>query len=62
MAKEILSPALGRSADELENLLLFGSTDQCLKKINLLYESGAKRIHFWPVNDYMEQIEIFLRR
>ena len=34
VAKEILSPALGRSADELENLLLFGSTDQCLKKIN----------------------------
>src|SRR6476619_2098231 len=59
MAKEILSPALGRSADELENLLLFGSTDQCLKKIDLLYESGVKRIHFWPVNDYIEQIEIF---
>lgn len=61
MAKEILSPALGRSADELENLLLFGSTDQCLKKIDLLYESGVKRIHFWPVNDYIEQIEIFFK-
>jgi probable F420-dependent oxidoreductase len=60
-AKEILSPALGRSADELENLLLFGSTEQCLKKINVLYESGVKRIHFWPVNDYIEQIEIFFK-
>ena len=61
MAKEILSPALGRSADELENLLLFGTTDQCLKKIDRLYESGVKRIHFWPVNDYIEQIEIFFK-
>jgi alkanesulfonate monooxygenase SsuD/methylene tetrahydromethanopterin reductase-like flavin-dependent oxidoreductase (luciferase family) len=61
MAKEILSPALGRSADELENLLLFGSTDQCLKKIEDLYESGAKRIHFWPVSDYIEQIKLFFK-
>jgi alkanesulfonate monooxygenase SsuD/methylene tetrahydromethanopterin reductase-like flavin-dependent oxidoreductase (luciferase family) len=61
MAKEILSPALGRSADELENLLLFGSTDQCLKKIEDLYDSGAKRIHFWPVNDYIEQIKLFFK-
>ena len=61
VAKEILSPALGGSADELENLLLFGSTDRCLKKINTLYESGVKRIHFWPVSDYIEQIEIFFK-
>jgi alkanesulfonate monooxygenase SsuD/methylene tetrahydromethanopterin reductase-like flavin-dependent oxidoreductase (luciferase family) len=61
MAKEILSPALGGSADELENLLLFGSAEQCLKKINVLYESGVKRIHFWPVSDYIEQIEIFFK-
>jgi probable F420-dependent oxidoreductase len=61
MAKEILLPALGRSGDELENLLLFGSTEQCLKKINVLYESGVKRIHFWPVSDYIEQIEIFFK-
>ncbi|HKQ22486.1 MAG TPA: hypothetical protein VJS91_10635 [Nitrososphaeraceae archaeon] len=59
MAKNVLSPALGRSAEELENLLLFGSTDQCLKKIKQLYESGVQRIHFWPVNDYIRQIEKF---
>jgi len=61
IVKEIVSPALGRSADELENLLLFGSTDQCIKKIDLLYQSGAKRIHFWPVKDYIEQIEMFFK-
>src|SRR5215216_6786233 len=59
MAKDLLSPALGRSPEELENLLLFGSTDHCLKKIWALSEVGVKRIHFWPVSDYLEQIEIF---
>jgi len=61
MVKNVLSPALGRSADELNNLLLFGSPDQCLKKISLLYESGVKRIHFWPVNNYVQQMEIFFK-
>jgi alkanesulfonate monooxygenase SsuD/methylene tetrahydromethanopterin reductase-like flavin-dependent oxidoreductase (luciferase family) len=61
MVKNVLSPALGRSADELNNLLLFGSPDQCLKKISLLYESGVKRIHFWPVNNYLRQMEIFFK-
>ena len=43
----------------LLNLLLFGSTDDCLEKIRALSEAGVKRIHFWPVSDYLEQIEIF---
>jgi alkanesulfonate monooxygenase SsuD/methylene tetrahydromethanopterin reductase-like flavin-dependent oxidoreductase (luciferase family) len=59
MAKDILSPALGRPTEELENLLLFGSTEQSLQKIKALCEVGVKRIHFWPVSDYQEQIEIF---
>jgi alkanesulfonate monooxygenase SsuD/methylene tetrahydromethanopterin reductase-like flavin-dependent oxidoreductase (luciferase family) len=59
MAKDVLSPALGRPAEELENLLLFGSADHCLEKIKALSEAGVKRIHFWPVSDYLEQIAIF---
>jgi alkanesulfonate monooxygenase SsuD/methylene tetrahydromethanopterin reductase-like flavin-dependent oxidoreductase (luciferase family) len=59
MAKDILSPALGRPTEELESLLLFGSPDHCLEKIRALSEAGVKRIHFWPVSDYLEQIEIF---
>lgn len=61
LIKDVLAPSLGRSADELENLLLFGSSDECLRKISLLYESGVKRIHFWPINDYLRQIEIFFK-
>jgi alkanesulfonate monooxygenase SsuD/methylene tetrahydromethanopterin reductase-like flavin-dependent oxidoreductase (luciferase family) len=55
----ILSPALGRPAEQLQNLLLFGSVQQCIQKINALHEAGVKRIHFWPIGDYEEQIEIF---
>jgi alkanesulfonate monooxygenase SsuD/methylene tetrahydromethanopterin reductase-like flavin-dependent oxidoreductase (luciferase family) len=61
MVKNVLSPALGRPADELNNLLLFGSSDECIKKISLLYESGVKRIHFWPIDNYLQQIEIFFK-
>jgi alkanesulfonate monooxygenase SsuD/methylene tetrahydromethanopterin reductase-like flavin-dependent oxidoreductase (luciferase family) len=59
MAKDVLSPALGAPAEKLENSLLFGSTDQCLNKIRAFSEAGVKRIHFWPISDYLEQIETF---
>jgi alkanesulfonate monooxygenase SsuD/methylene tetrahydromethanopterin reductase-like flavin-dependent oxidoreductase (luciferase family) len=59
MVKDVLSPALGRPADELEKLLLFGSIDECIRKIKSFLEAGVKSIHFWPINDYIEQIEIF---
>jgi alkanesulfonate monooxygenase SsuD/methylene tetrahydromethanopterin reductase-like flavin-dependent oxidoreductase (luciferase family) len=59
MIREILSPVLGRSPDELKSMLLFGSADECLRKINSLVEAGVKRIHFWPISDYLNQIAIF---
>jgi alkanesulfonate monooxygenase SsuD/methylene tetrahydromethanopterin reductase-like flavin-dependent oxidoreductase (luciferase family) len=59
MVKDRLSPALGRPAEQLENLLLFGSVEECIQKINVLYESGVMRLHFWPISDFEEQIEIF---
>jgi alkanesulfonate monooxygenase SsuD/methylene tetrahydromethanopterin reductase-like flavin-dependent oxidoreductase (luciferase family) len=57
--KEILSPALGRSPEELDQMLLFGSSDECIRKIRELADAGVKRIHFWPVLDYEEQICVF---
>lgn len=59
MVNDVLSPTLGRSVNELENFLLFGSIDECIKKIKAFLEAGVKSIHFWPVNSYIEQIEIF---
>ena len=59
IVRDVLSPVLGRSSDELEGLLVFGSIDECIKKIKVFLEAGVNSIHFWPVNDYLEQIEIF---
>ena len=38
MVKDILCPALGRPAEQLENLLLFGSVEECIQKINAFRE------------------------
>jgi alkanesulfonate monooxygenase SsuD/methylene tetrahydromethanopterin reductase-like flavin-dependent oxidoreductase (luciferase family) len=61
MISNVLSPALVRPADELKDLLLFGSIDECIKKIKAILDAGVNSIHFWPVNNYIEQIEIFSR-
>lgn len=57
--QEHLAPALARSPDELKNSLLFGSIDDCLQKVRAYVEAGTKHIHFWPVEDYFEQIRLF---
>ena len=56
VVKEILSPALRRPVEDLERMLLFGSMDECLRKIRNLVDAGVKRVHFWPVLDYKSQI------
>lgn len=61
MAREVLSPALGRSPEDLEKLLLFGTVSQCIMKLKSFVDSGAERIHFWPVADYLDQLEIFAK-
>lgn len=57
--KEILSPALRRPSEDLEQMLLFGSLDECLRKIRNLIDAGVRRIHYWPVLDYEDQISKF---
>jgi alkanesulfonate monooxygenase SsuD/methylene tetrahydromethanopterin reductase-like flavin-dependent oxidoreductase (luciferase family) len=59
VVKEILSPSLKRPAEDLEQTLLFGSSDECIRKIKKFVDAGVKRIHFWPVLDYENQIRIF---
>jgi alkanesulfonate monooxygenase SsuD/methylene tetrahydromethanopterin reductase-like flavin-dependent oxidoreductase (luciferase family) len=59
MVRNILSPALGRQPEDLEALLLFGSVDHCKSKIDAFRNVGVKHIHFWPIYDFNEQIEIF---
>jgi alkanesulfonate monooxygenase SsuD/methylene tetrahydromethanopterin reductase-like flavin-dependent oxidoreductase (luciferase family) len=59
MVKNILSPALGRLPEDLKRSLLFGSIDMCIKKIKRLHDVGVKRVHFWPIYDFNQQIETF---
>lgn len=59
VVREILAPALRRSAEDLEQMLLFGSLDKCLRKIRNFVDAGVNRIHFWPVLNYEDQIRIF---
>ena len=55
---DVLSPALARKPEDLGKLLLFGSKEECAMKIRKYVEHGANRIHFWPVADYHEQVEL----
>jgi alkanesulfonate monooxygenase SsuD/methylene tetrahydromethanopterin reductase-like flavin-dependent oxidoreductase (luciferase family) len=59
VVSEILAPALRRPAEDLEQMLLFGSIDDCLRKVRNFVDAGVKRVHFWPVLDYEDQIRIF---
>ncbi|MDQ3837032.1 MAG: LLM class flavin-dependent oxidoreductase [Thermoproteota archaeon] len=59
VVEETLSPALGRPAEDLEQMLLFGSSDECLRKIRKFTDAGVNRIHFWPVLDFEDQIHVF---
>ena len=61
LARDVLSPSLGRSPEALEKQLLFGNPSQCILKLKRLRDAGADRIHFWPISDYEEQIETFAR-
>jgi alkanesulfonate monooxygenase SsuD/methylene tetrahydromethanopterin reductase-like flavin-dependent oxidoreductase (luciferase family) len=59
VVREILAPALRRPVEDLEQMLLFGSLDKCLRKIRNFVDAGVNRIHFWPVLNYEDQIRIF---
>ena len=58
LARERLSPVLGRRAEELEKLLPFENSEQCILRLKRLFEAGAQRVHFWPIADYSEQLEL----
>ena len=59
VARDTLAPVLGRPPEELERLLPFGTPEQCIQRIRRLAEAGVKRVHVWPIQDELEQMEIF---
>ncbi len=59
VARSTLAPALGRPPEDLQRLLPFGTPEQCVEKIRRLAESGVRRVFVWPIQDELEQMEIF---
>jgi len=59
VAKSTLSPALGRPPEELQRLLPIGTPEHCIQKIRRLAEAGVTRVHIWPIQDELDQMEIF---
>jgi alkanesulfonate monooxygenase SsuD/methylene tetrahydromethanopterin reductase-like flavin-dependent oxidoreductase (luciferase family) len=58
----VLSPALGRSPEELHQRLPVGPAGECAEKLARLGEAGAQRVIVWPVGDELRQIEVFRER
>jgi probable F420-dependent oxidoreductase len=59
VAESTLAPVLERPWEQLQKRLPFGTPEQCTQKIRRLAEAGVKRVHIWPVQDELEQMEIF---
>jgi alkanesulfonate monooxygenase SsuD/methylene tetrahydromethanopterin reductase-like flavin-dependent oxidoreductase (luciferase family) len=56
---DVLSPALGRSPDELGERLLVGSAEHCAERLARYAAAGAERVFVWPVGDALRQLERF---
>jgi alkanesulfonate monooxygenase SsuD/methylene tetrahydromethanopterin reductase-like flavin-dependent oxidoreductase (luciferase family) len=62
IARDVLSPALGRAPEELFDKLLLGSAEHCAEKLRAYRDAGAQRVFLWPATDAMRQLEVFAER
>ena len=60
--REVLSPALGRSGDELVDQLLLGPPEVCAEKLIKLQSAGVQRVFLWPLTDEIPQLEMFQKK
>lgn len=60
--REILSPTLRRSEEELRRRLLVGTAEECAEKVAAYQAAGVQRIFLWPVEDEVRQIATFWER
>ena len=59
MIREVLNPTLNRSPEELGERLPIGPADECAEKLAEYQRAGVQRIFMWPVDDELEQLELF---
>jgi probable F420-dependent oxidoreductase len=62
VARTLVAPILGRSADELLTRLLLGQPQECADKLVAYAEAGAQRIFIWPVADPQRQLRLFAEK
>ena len=60
--REVLSPTLNRSEEELRERLLGGPAKECAEKLAAYRAAGAHRIFLWPVEDELCQLATFQER
>ncbi len=61
LARKVLGPALGRSAEELSARLLFGPASACADKLAEFRAAGLQRVFFWPVADEEHQLRAIMQ-
>src|SRR5215213_6305651 len=62
IVRELLSPTLNRSEEELSQRLLVGPAEECAEKLAAYQAAGAQRIFLWPVEDELRQLAVFRER
>ena len=62
IVREVLSPMLNRSEEELSQRLLVGPAGECTEKLAAYQVAGAQRIFLWPVEDELRQLAVFQER
>jgi alkanesulfonate monooxygenase SsuD/methylene tetrahydromethanopterin reductase-like flavin-dependent oxidoreductase (luciferase family) len=59
LVSETLAPLLGRDPGELLARLPIGTPDHCVELLDAYAEAGAGTILLWPVQDPIQQLEMF---
>ncbi|MFQ5796183.1 MAG: LLM class flavin-dependent oxidoreductase [Candidatus Bipolaricaulia bacterium] len=62
IVRDVLSPTLHRSEDELRQRLPIGPAQECAEKLAAYQAAGAQRLFLWPVEDELQQLTIFRER
>ena len=57
--REMLSPTINRSEDDLRECLLVGSAEACAEKLAAYRDAGVQRVLLWPVTNELHQLETF---
>jgi alkanesulfonate monooxygenase SsuD/methylene tetrahydromethanopterin reductase-like flavin-dependent oxidoreductase (luciferase family) len=61
MLADVLAPLLNRSVESLQWLPI-GPAELCAQRLTAFAKAGAERVFLWPLQDEIEQLEVFQDR